>query len=147
MNNIKIDMPGKGLHVEVPDGALVSFDAGLQVSAGLALLFQGGTQPYVKVNTEDLGSQNVDGNGNLLIAIHLNSAVIFDDEGEGDRTLSYLDERGLWGAAERVLLALSLKVEAKDLERDVKLKPLLSDALDVFDVAESVAATQLGEEG
>lgn len=70
--------------ITVPEGSLVYFEGvGLHIRAARNEP-EFGSQPFVTINTEELPAQHVNGNGEPLIAVHLNDATLYDDEGKGN---------------------------------------------------------------
>lgn len=76
--------PRRVIDVE-PDTLICFAGVGIQVRAGFNPDMESG-QPYVTVNTEDLPPAHCYGedDGMPAIAVHLNDAVLFDDEGHGN---------------------------------------------------------------
>lgn len=75
--------PSKIIDVE-PDTLICFEGVGIQVRAGFNPDMESG-QPYVTINTEDLSPTHVyDDEGSPAIAVHLNDAALYDDEGHGN---------------------------------------------------------------
>jgi hypothetical protein len=69
-------------HVKVKPGMLVEYEGLAYVNANFNEP-EFGSQPYVTINTEPLPDQHSNDDGCPLIAVHLNDATIYDDEGAG----------------------------------------------------------------